>query len=522
MQNFVQRYLLFLIIIAALLLRLPEYFISLAYDEIWTLQNFAPLPVGKLLFDLELPNNHPLNSILVKFIAGFSLPPETVRLPNLLAALGSLLLVWHLVKKVWGKSAAYWSVFFLAMSVPHLVYSVQARGYSLQIFFLLLYAAALAECSKEKCQLYYPLAAVAGAVGAIITLPTSCIYLCAITLILWNISDWQKPRKRAVITVAISAGLALTYILCNLPGLLAARQWGEKIVSASGCCSFIGKTLYMLVSPLLLIFAAWGSIKVKKLWWSAAALLIMLFGSALFTNAGPPRVYLPLAVAAAMLCGIGAADLYGKIKAKYQMLVVLAAVLATFAAYQLQMPRWRFTNYFPVINQAQKLTPEVLVIYPASESYPVLWNSNGQAAEQYARQLNSGLQKLMLINSPGEITGGDENFSQQNANIPVKGEIIDFSGVKAAVYTLEPVVDRIEPDMPVIALTYSTSAVKALAGKENVLMLNIFFKNAPLPDGRCLTAASWYIKPGALNKYVTTGISSAAGDIRLYKIKTNQ
>jgi hypothetical protein len=104
----------------------------------------------------------------------------------------------------------------------------------------------------------------------------------------------------------------------------------------------------------------------------------------------------------------------------------------------------------------------------------------------------------------------------------VQGEIIDFSGVKAAVFTLEPVVDRIEPDMPVIALTYSTNAVKALAGKENVLLLNMFFKNASLPDGRCLTATSWYIKPGALNKYVTTGISSAAGDIRLYKIKTNQ
>jgi hypothetical protein len=223
-------------------------------------------------------------------------------------------------------------------------------------------------------------------------------------------------------------------------------------------------------------------------------------------------------VAAAMLCGIGAADLYGKIQAKYQMLVVLAAVSAAFAAYQLQMPRWRFTNYFPVINQAQKLPPEVLVIYPASESYPVLWNSNGQAAEQYARQLNSGLQKMMLINSTGEITGGDENFSQQSEIIPVKGEIIDFSGVKAAVYTLKPVVDRIEPDMPVIALTYSTNAVKALAGKENVLMLNIFFKNALLPDNRILTATSWYIKPGALNKYVKTGIS--AGDVRLYKIKT--
>ena len=205
------------------------------------------------------------------------------------------------------------------------------------------------------------------------------------------------------------------------------------------------------------------------------------------------------------------------VEEKYHMLFVLGAVLITFAAYQLQMLSWRFTNYFPVINQALDLPPEVLVIYPASESYPVLWNSNGQAAERYAGELQGSPRKLMLIKSTGEITGGDENFSQQSEIIPVQGEIIDFSGVKAAVYTLEPVVDQLEADIPLIGISYSTNAVKALAGKENVLMLNIFFKNALLPDNRILTATSWYIKPGALNKYVKTGIS--AGDVRLYKIK---
>ena len=517
MQKFVQRYLLWLILAAALLLRLPEYFISLAYDEIWTLQNFVPLNIGKLLFDLELPNNHPLNSILVKVLAGFPLPPEAIRLPNLLAALGSLLLSWHLVKKVWGKSAAYWSIFFLALSVPHLVYSVQARGYSLQIFFLLLYAAGLVGSNKEKCNFYAISAAIAGALGAIITLPTSCIYLCGITLILWNVNDWQKPRKSLIFTVIASAVLASAYILCNLQGLLAARKWGEAITSASGYFLFIGQTFYMLISPLLLIYLIPGAIKLRKLWCSAAALLIMLFGSALFTNAGPPRVYLPLAAAGAIICGVGAATLHEKIKEKYHMLFVLGAVLITFAAYQLQMPVWRFTNYIPVINQALDLPPEVLVIYPASESYPVLWNSNGQAAERYAGELQGSPRKLMLIKSTGEITGGDENFSQQSEIIPVQGEIIDFSGVKAAVYTLEPVVDQLEADIPLIGISYSTNAVKALAGKENVLMLNIFFKNALLPDNRILTATSWYIKPGALNKYVKTGIS--AGDVRLYKIK---
>ena len=262
MQKFVQRYLLYLILALALLLRLPEYFISLAYDEIWTLQNFAPLNIGKLLFALELPNNHPLNSILVKFISAAALKPETIRLPNLLAALGSLLLVWQLAKRAWGSHAAYWSIFFLTLSAPHLVYSVQARGYSLQIFFLLLYAAGLVETNKEKCNIYAPLAAIAGAVGAIITLPTSCIYLCGITLILWNICNYQKPRKSVLITVILSAVLAAAYILCNLPSLLAARQWGEKITSASGYFLYL-VTVFPFSTHTSLICLIW-----RKIWLS--------------------------------------------------------------------------------------------------------------------------------------------------------------------------------------------------------------------------------------------------------------
>ena len=275
----------------------------------------------------------------------------------------------------------------------------------------------------------------------------------------------------------------------------------------------------MLISPLLLIYLIPGAIKLRKLWWSAAALLIMLFGSALFTNGGPPRVYLPLAAAGAILCGVGAATLHEKIKEKYHMLFVLGAVLITFAAYQLQMPSWRFTNYIPVINQALDLPPEVLVIYPAAESYPVLWNSNGQSAEQYARQLSSSLKKLMLIKSSGEITGGDENFSQQSAGIPVRGEKTKLGGVGALIYNLEPVTTTIEPDAPLIAITHNSQIVPTLTGQGNALMLNLFFHNAHLPDNRRLTTSSWYIKPGALNKYAKTGLPIWAEYIRFYKIR---
>ena len=43
--------------------RLTHLFSGLEYDEIWTLENFAPLPLSRILTDLALPNNHPLNTL---------------------------------------------------------------------------------------------------------------------------------------------------------------------------------------------------------------------------------------------------------------------------------------------------------------------------------------------------------------------------------------------------------------------------------------------------------------------------
>ena len=55
-----------MIVVLALCLRLPWLYNALEYDELWSLQNYAPLSIGQILTDLGLPNNHPLNSLWLK------------------------------------------------------------------------------------------------------------------------------------------------------------------------------------------------------------------------------------------------------------------------------------------------------------------------------------------------------------------------------------------------------------------------------------------------------------------------
>ena len=67
------------IAVLALILRLPWMYNALEYDELWSLQNYAPLSCGKILTDLGLPNNHPVNTLLMKLLKNISGAPQVIR-----------------------------------------------------------------------------------------------------------------------------------------------------------------------------------------------------------------------------------------------------------------------------------------------------------------------------------------------------------------------------------------------------------------------------------------------------------
>ena len=139
--------LLLLLVLFAAALRLGNFFGALDYDEIWTMSYFSTRGLKAIFTELSLPNNQPLNSLFVKFAIEAGTPLWGIRLHSLVAGVLAVLLMVPIGIRI-GRSrgAGLWSALFLLCSAPAAVYSQLARGYELQLFFLLLYAWGLVYC----------------------------------------------------------------------------------------------------------------------------------------------------------------------------------------------------------------------------------------------------------------------------------------------------------------------------------------------------------------------------------------
>jgi len=119
-------------------LRVGHLFDAIRLDEATTYVMFASRPFGEALSSYQLPNNHLLNTVLVKIsIIAFGPEPWSLRLPNLLAGDGAMALVAAIACRWFGRAGAVAALAFAAVSPTTAHYSVQARGYTLMIFLCL-------------------------------------------------------------------------------------------------------------------------------------------------------------------------------------------------------------------------------------------------------------------------------------------------------------------------------------------------------------------------------------------------
>jgi hypothetical protein len=125
------------VLVTAAALRLHAARGDLWLDEIWSLKMSGEVasPAGALTA-IHHDNNHPLNTLWM-VLAGGEEDPWVYRLPSLLAGLGSVALAWRSGRRR-GRAAGLLAAGFLAASFPMIVYSSEARGYALAVFFAIL------------------------------------------------------------------------------------------------------------------------------------------------------------------------------------------------------------------------------------------------------------------------------------------------------------------------------------------------------------------------------------------------
>jgi hypothetical protein len=129
---------LLLFLIIAISLR--SFFLNqpIREDEATTFLRYANGNIFQL-FNYSAPNNHVLNSILIKLATHLWIPsPSTIRIPAYLGGIASIIIAFDLSRTLINKKSGIFITFSMSVFPLLVFYSTNGRGYSILIAFTLL------------------------------------------------------------------------------------------------------------------------------------------------------------------------------------------------------------------------------------------------------------------------------------------------------------------------------------------------------------------------------------------------
>lgn len=183
------------IIFLGAILRAAELNWPVTYDEAYTYVAFVRQPWWGILSDYSLPNNHILNSLLIKTSTGLlGNHPWVLRLPAALVGLAAIPLVYALGRRLYNTNVALLAAALVAGLPAIIYYDTSARGYSLVSLFTLL--GWLFACHAiEKGQWRYWLGLSTSMALGFFSVPT--MLLPAGGIYLWALAEtWLRGKRQ--------------------------------------------------------------------------------------------------------------------------------------------------------------------------------------------------------------------------------------------------------------------------------------------------------------------------------------
>lgn len=213
---------LVVLLLAGLLPRLHFLRQPAQYDEAFTYLRYAAKPLFLALSDYSFPNNHLFHTLLVHLSTQvFGNALWAIRLPALLAGWMILPAGYLLTRRLYGKHTGMIALALLAVSMPLIEYSTNARGYSLiTLGFLLLFLEVVRLLRTQNLtRLKSWVGFIVVAVPGLYTIPLM-LYPLGIVLVWLVLNEgvrvaWSWPRLRP-----LAATLALVLLLIALPTAL--------------------------------------------------------------------------------------------------------------------------------------------------------------------------------------------------------------------------------------------------------------------------------------------------------------
>ena len=416
-----QNNIIFIILIFAAALRLPWLSGEWQYDEIWSLLNFTGLSTGQILTDISLPNNHPVNTLLMKLLKNISPVTEVVRLGVFLTGISVVFLAMKLTRRAGGDNIAMYCAGILTAVSPALIlFSVTARGYIFQLAGLMVCVDGLLDAAAGKKSKYSCVKIIGGGILTFLSVSSGIMFLGVAALgYLLLAPKEQRWNKQVLISGTVLLTAALAYYVPLYDRLRDGQQWGSEIGSFTGLISFSFNTLKAHLPVFTALLSLCGVIflaRMRKIFLLALLPLIL----ALFTKAGPERVYLPLTAVFIVIGACGAAEVWNKVS-RFRKLLAIVFCCGIALNFQVFPDAWKIPT--PAANTKQIIAENDASVLPVTAStagFPVLANEPEAAREIDRRAAFPG--RLLMLDCPeGVFNGADVNNSEQVMDFPVSG-----------------------------------------------------------------------------------------------------
>ena len=347
------------LIIFAAALRIPTLGSPLIEDEAISFNRYIDVPWQKLIFFYQDTNQHTLFLLISKFFIWVFGETEIIyRLPSFLFGVLSIPLMYRLgLVMKFSRSAAVLAALLMTLSWPHLKYSMEARGYGITIFLVILVIFSAIQLLNNSRWVWGGVLIGSG-FAITMALPSNLFFLGSLTIFTimdgWFESEKNRLNFKRLFWIAIPQLIMFALIAVYFLVIYEQLKYGKDIQPQSLDGKKIFEITELLVAPwgffiyLFFTIGAWRLKEVRERIIFASVFLIPMILTVITGALGYARIYIYWLPFIFLLSAYGMTEVIVWLKKKTGKLVYGLGVGVIFFLFFL--PAKKINEYFESRN----------------------------------------------------------------------------------------------------------------------------------------------------------------------------